>query len=56
MGFEPVTSRYRCDALTNQAMKPLSVSLFGNYYSGVFHESCSYFCKNVLMGYKRVAF
>ena len=23
-GFEPVTSRYRCDALTNWAMKPLS--------------------------------
>ena len=23
MGFEPVTSRYRCDALTNWAMKPL---------------------------------
>ena len=22
-GFEPVTSRYRCDALTNRAMKPL---------------------------------
>ena len=24
-GFEPVTSRYRCDALTNWAMKPLNV-------------------------------
>ena len=24
-GFEPVTSRYRCDALTNWAMKPLTV-------------------------------
>ena len=23
-GFEPVTSRYRCDALTNWAMKPLT--------------------------------
>ena len=26
-GFEPVTSRYRCNALTNWAMKPLSWSL-----------------------------
>ena len=26
-GFEPVTSRYRCDALTNWAMKPLISSL-----------------------------
>ena len=24
-GFEPVTSRYRCDALTNWAMKPLTL-------------------------------
>ena len=24
-GFEPVTSRYRCDALTNGAMKPLTL-------------------------------
>ena len=24
-GFEPVTSRYRCDALTNWAMKPLKL-------------------------------
>ena len=24
-GFEPVTSRYRCDALTNSAMKPLTL-------------------------------
>ena len=24
-GFEPVTSRYRCDALTNRAMKPLTL-------------------------------
>ena len=23
MGFEPVTSRYQCDTLTNSAMKPL---------------------------------
>ena len=27
MGCEPVTSRYRCDALTNLAMKPLVFSL-----------------------------
>ena len=25
MGFEPVTSRYRSDALTNSAMKPLTL-------------------------------
>ena len=25
MGFEPVTLRYRCDALTNWAMKPLTL-------------------------------
>ena len=25
-GFEPVTSRYRCDALTNCALKPLTVA------------------------------
>ena len=25
MGFEPVTSRYRCDAFTNWAMKPLTL-------------------------------
>ena len=25
-GFEPVTSRYRCDALTNCTMKPLTVA------------------------------
>ena len=25
MGFEPVTSRFRCDALTNWAMKPLAL-------------------------------
>ena len=25
MGFEPVTSRYRCDTLTNWAMKPLTL-------------------------------
>ena len=25
MGFEPLTSRYRCDALTNWAMKPLTL-------------------------------
>ena len=24
-GFEPVTSRYRCDALSNSAMKPLTL-------------------------------
>ena len=24
-GFEPVTSRFRCDALTNRAMKPLTL-------------------------------
>ena len=27
-GFEPVTSRYRCDALTNWAMKPLAICGF----------------------------
>ena len=26
-GFEPVTSRYRCDALTNSAMKPLTLGV-----------------------------
>ena len=26
-GFEPVTSRYRCDALTNWAMKPLTLGV-----------------------------
>ena len=26
-GFEPVTSRFRCDALTNWAMKPLTLSV-----------------------------
>ena len=25
MGFEPVISRHRCDALTNLAMKPLTL-------------------------------
>ena len=24
-GFEPVTSRYRCDTVTNRAMKPLTL-------------------------------
>ena len=24
-GFEPVTSRYQCDAVTNSAMKPLTL-------------------------------
>ena len=24
-GFEPVTSRFRCDALTNSGMKPLTL-------------------------------
>ena len=27
-GFEPVTSRYRCDALTNWAMKPMTLAAF----------------------------
>ena len=40
-GFEPVTSRFRCDALTNWAMKPLSFFL-----SLTFSGFCMHYCLN----------
>ena len=35
-GFEPVTSRFRCDALTNWAMKPLTLAHIRSSYDS-FH-------------------
>ena len=40
-GFEPVTSQYRCDALTSQAVKPLIVPLFSNPENNGLHSVCS---------------
>ena len=49
-GFEPVTSRFRCDALTNWAMKPLTLgachlwvlmvpSGMNQWWNGIWNES-----------------
>ena len=40
-GFEPVTSQYRCDALTNYPMKPLIVLLFSNPENNGLQSVCS---------------
>ena len=40
-GFEPVTSQYRCDALTSQAMKLLIVPLFFNPENNGLQSVCS---------------
>ena len=55
-GFEPVTSRFRCDALTNWAMKPLTLGAghlwvlmvpwgMNQWWNGIWNESymnCGY--------------
>ena len=41
-GFEPVTSRYRCNALTNWAMKPLTL---GAGHSSLEIRLCRYVCR-----------
>ena len=49
-GFEPVTSRFRCDALTNWAMKPLTLGVghlwvlmdpwgMNQWWNGIWNES-----------------
>ena len=54
-GFEPVTSRYRCDALTNWAMKPLTLGAGHLWFVEIYGcrcIACNSFDSNIVCSIK----